>query len=376
MTSLKDLRYQHDVSIGGAGLDSAAVTALGGGAGVSVLETLDSLPISNLEKGQTAFVKSNTRFYISNGSGWYNVATINLTPTMSISPAGTIVLATDGVTTSTVTITAQDSDNPDAILTYSVESDGNMLGNAVISQDSSVFTIRPLSEDSGATGTTFTLTFKTTDQINTASATKDFSLSFGDSRWFIDEFTTDTTSSSEYTFTNTNTAATWNNAGYIYVSTGDNHYSEIEWTPSDAQPLRDEGRVFAVFHKTADWPSDNACYIDLKHSNGTDYYRTEFKGSAYPSSMIKTVSGSNTDTQSLSYSFDDQTSSHTFEVQWNSDTIKFYVDGTLEGTLTPSNNTTPIEISSFALHLNQIQGTLTAIGYQDYGSDGSAYPFI
>jgi hypothetical protein len=63
-------------------------------------------------------------------------------------------------------------------LTYSVESDGNMLGRAVISQDSSVFTIRPLSADSGATAGTFTLTFSTTDGDNIATDSADFSLTF------------------------------------------------------------------------------------------------------------------------------------------------------------------------------------------------------
>jgi len=41
-----------------------------------------------------------------------------------------------------------------------------------------VFTITPLTEDSGATAGTFTLTFKTTDNINTATSDLDFSLTF------------------------------------------------------------------------------------------------------------------------------------------------------------------------------------------------------
>lgn len=160
------------------GIDSAEVADFASQVVTTYYSTLDSLPISGLTAGDQAYVASNSRLYISNGSGWYNVALVNRTPTMSLSPAGTIVLASDGVTTSTVTITAQDSDDPEAILTYSVESDGNGIGKYVISQDSSVFTIRPLSSDSGATDGTFTLTFKTTDQINTATDTKDFSLTF------------------------------------------------------------------------------------------------------------------------------------------------------------------------------------------------------
>ena len=140
--------------------------------------TLDSLPVSGLSVGQQAYVSANNRLYISDGSGWYNKALITLSPTMTLSPSGTITLANDGVTTSTVTIVANDSDTPGSGLTYSVESDGNMLGRAVISQDSSVFTIRPLSSDSGATDGTFTLTFKTSDGVNLATDSADFSLTF------------------------------------------------------------------------------------------------------------------------------------------------------------------------------------------------------
>lgn len=159
------------------GLDSAQITTIASGKGLSVYTTLDSLPVQSLTAGDQAYVESDQRLYISNGNGWYNVALINLTPTMSLDQSGTITLSTEGVAT-TVTITAQDSDNPDAILSYSVESDGNGIGNYTLSQDSSVFTITPLSEDSGASTSTFTLTFKTTDNINTATSDLDFSLSF------------------------------------------------------------------------------------------------------------------------------------------------------------------------------------------------------
>jgi hypothetical protein len=141
--------------------------------------TLDSLPVTSLTSGQQAYVSANSRLYISDGSGWYNKALITLSPTMTLNPSGTITLATDGATASTVTIIPADSDTPSSQLSFSVESDGSMLGRAVLSQDSSVFTIRPLSSDSGATDGTFTLTFKTTDaDTNFATASTDFSLTF------------------------------------------------------------------------------------------------------------------------------------------------------------------------------------------------------
>jgi hypothetical protein len=57
-----------------------------GDIGLSVYSTLDSLPTSALTSGDQAF-------YVSNGSGWYNIALFNATPTLSISPSGAVTLA-------------------------------------------------------------------------------------------------------------------------------------------------------------------------------------------------------------------------------------------------------------------------------------------
>lgn len=160
-------------------MDSAQVTTIASAASGSFTSytSIDSLPISGVSAGSSAYVTSSQRYYIYEGSGWYNIAVVNYAPTMSLSPSGTIILSNDGVTTSTVTITATDPEKDG--LTYTVESDGNGIGLYELSQDSSVFTIRPLSEDSGATAGTFTLTFKTTDAVsNFVTAGKDFSLTF------------------------------------------------------------------------------------------------------------------------------------------------------------------------------------------------------
>jgi hypothetical protein len=160
-----------------SGLDSAQVTAIAGGVGLSVYSTLDNLPTSGLTSGDQAFVSSTNRFYISNGTGWYNVALINATPTLSISPSGAVTLATDGSTPTVITLIGTDSDNADANLAYSVESDGSFGGLATLSQDSSVFTITPLSEDS-ATSAASILTFKVSDGISFGSGTTTFTLTF------------------------------------------------------------------------------------------------------------------------------------------------------------------------------------------------------
>ena len=146
--------------------------------GLTVYSTLDNLPTSGLSLGDQAFVSSSQRLYISNGSGWYNVAMFNATPNLTISPSGAIILATDGTTPTVITLTGTDSDNADANLIYSVESDGSFGGLGTLSQDSSVFTITPLAEESATPGSS-TLTFKVSDGISFGSGTTTFSLTFG-----------------------------------------------------------------------------------------------------------------------------------------------------------------------------------------------------
>jgi hypothetical protein len=155
-----------------SGVDSAQVQNIG----LLSFSTLDSLPVNNLEAGQQAYVTGTNRLYVSNGSGWFNVALINASPTLTIDPTGAITLATDGTPT-VITLTATDSDTPSGSITFSVESDGSFSGLGRISQDSSVFTITPKIEDS-ATTTSSTLTFKASDGVNFGSGTTALSLSF------------------------------------------------------------------------------------------------------------------------------------------------------------------------------------------------------
>ena len=143
---------------------------------ITAYDSIGALPVTNLSAGDQALIEN--KWYVSNGSGWYNVALFNATPRLTIDPTGTVVLATDGSTPTVITLTGTDSDNADANLVYSVESDGSFGGLATLSQDSSVFTITPLAEGS-ATTTSSTLTFKVSDGISFGSGTTTFSLTFG-----------------------------------------------------------------------------------------------------------------------------------------------------------------------------------------------------
>jgi hypothetical protein len=146
-----------------------------GAGGVQVYATPDLLPTTGLTAGDQAFVTSNQRLYISTGSGWYNVALINSTPTFTTGPDATYALSND-LTPTVITLLAQDSDGQ--VVTYSA-SDSGMTGIATLSQDSSVFTITPLTDSAGGDIGTFTITFQATDGIGIASELSTFTLSFG-----------------------------------------------------------------------------------------------------------------------------------------------------------------------------------------------------
>ena len=153
--------------------------ALDNGASMEVYDSIDLLPTAGMSSGDQALV--GQRLYISNGSGWYNVALINATPRLTLSQDGSIALATDGTTATTITLTAADSDNSDANLSLTAESGGDFFKMATVSQDSSVFTITPRSKDSCTTlgsDLSSTLTFKASDGIAFASNQVTFTLSF------------------------------------------------------------------------------------------------------------------------------------------------------------------------------------------------------
>jgi len=158
------------------GFDSAEVTSIAAPYGTQVFDSAQQLPLVGLIAGQRAFTTNTNRFYISNGSGWYSVATINATPTFSLSPDASYILASDGVTATTISILATDPEG--FAITYSAIADSDFNGLATVSQDSSVFTITPKSQEN-ATTSTGTLTFKATDGVNIASEISTFTLTFG-----------------------------------------------------------------------------------------------------------------------------------------------------------------------------------------------------
>jgi len=177
------------VDLGDAVADSSIVSGILNTTAMNIYSTIDSLPVSpisaaSLPAGTQAFVTGTNRLYTVSGdatsSGWYNIALINATPVLSLSSSGTIALTPGSATT--ITMTATDSDNSNANLSLTLESGGDLFKFATISQDSSVVTITPRSEDSATTlgsDGSATLTFKASDGISVASVQNTFTLSFG-----------------------------------------------------------------------------------------------------------------------------------------------------------------------------------------------------
>ena len=140
----------------------------------TVVANVAALPTS-ASVGDQAFVTGTNRLYLWNGSGWYNIALINNTPSISGVNA-TYDLAIDGTAT-TVTITATD---PEGLpITYSIVSDTSGNTATVVQgtgASTNVFTITPSTNEAHAG--TFSLTFRASDGVNIASAAASFTLQF------------------------------------------------------------------------------------------------------------------------------------------------------------------------------------------------------
>ena len=194
MVNLSNLRQNKQDQQGTSGLDSSEILALSG-SGVSVFDTLDSLP-SSPNEGDKALVDNVNRLYISDGSGWYNIdLNTGFTPYWLTEPDATYEIA-DSVTPLLVTAKALDSDGTTPI-NQSFASDSAQY-MVTVTNDSSVFTFTPKSADSigievGAGNLTdsngdFVYTFKWSDGINFVSkaVTITYNVVSGGGVWYGD----------------------------------------------------------------------------------------------------------------------------------------------------------------------------------------------
>lgn len=141
-------------------------------------DSADLLPSSGNDSGEFGFVTSTDRLYIWNGSGWYNIALINTTPTLSTTPDSNYSMDSVGASLS-ITILATDPE--EVPITYSHVASDSAADLVTISQSDNVFTVSSLTQaqlDSNgySSGGTFTITFRASDGVNIAPAVSSFTL--------------------------------------------------------------------------------------------------------------------------------------------------------------------------------------------------------
>ena len=137
----------------------------------SVYQNISELPLSGNEVGSIALVIENNRVYLWKGDGWFSVALLNTSPTITVGPNATYALSTDGTPT-VITLAAVDPEEVPITWTYSVTS--GSLEDTTVTSDGPEFTITP-----GEIAATFELTFTASDGINIDTSTSAFTLSFG-----------------------------------------------------------------------------------------------------------------------------------------------------------------------------------------------------
>ena len=139
------------------------------------------LNASSPSAGDLAYVTANTSLYQNNGNGWYRIAVINTTPTISSvadASSNTTPFTLTAGTNTVITVTASDVDEG-TDLTYSHSVTSGSLNGTTVTQGTgaseNVFTITPHASNA----TTFSITFTVSDSINAATSVAAFTLAFG-----------------------------------------------------------------------------------------------------------------------------------------------------------------------------------------------------
>lgn len=124
-----------------------------GGGGATIVANNASLPLVGLTAGQFAFSTANSQLFISNGSGWYKIALINETPTITLSTES-IVLPSE--TFVDVTYTVVEPEGTPVTVTVSNSAIAN-TSLAKVVHFSSNNTIRVFANTTGFSGATITV---------------------------------------------------------------------------------------------------------------------------------------------------------------------------------------------------------------------------
>lgn len=137
---------------------------------VNVYQFISQLPLSGNDAGTLASVSENNRLYIWTGAGWFSVALVNTSPTITTGPDATYSLNSEGTPT-VITLAATDPEEVPITWSYSVTS--GSLEDTTVTSDGPEFTITP-----GEIAATFELTFAASDGVNLATEASTFTLAF------------------------------------------------------------------------------------------------------------------------------------------------------------------------------------------------------
>ena len=129
-----------------------------------------SLPLTGVAAGSKAFVQDGNKLFIFTGSGWFEIATINTAPTITVGAQASYALDFGGTPT-VITLQATDPEGIPLVWTHEITS--GSLGDATVSNTDNVFTITP-----GAQEVAFNITFTASDGINTDTSVSSFTLEF------------------------------------------------------------------------------------------------------------------------------------------------------------------------------------------------------
>jgi hypothetical protein len=153
---------------------SDSLSTIDGIGGNSIYADISLLPLSGNSTGDQAFVSATNRLYLWNGAGWFNIALINTSPSITTGPDASYAFAVDG-TPIVLTLVAEDPEGISITWSYAVTT-GSLGSTATVSQSDNVFTITPSNSEINAG--TFGITFTASDGINLATAASSFTLEF------------------------------------------------------------------------------------------------------------------------------------------------------------------------------------------------------
>ena len=348
--------------------------------GVTAYDSSGLLPASydSNNAGSLGFAKDSDRLFVHTGQGWFNIAIINTTPIFTTSPSASYTLATDATaynngTATTITLAARDSEGFPLTWNYSANSAFNNI--AYVSNDSSVYTIIPKSQDSvgEATPAVGTLSFTASDGINTATASATFSLTFDtsvansestsfflrangnnlDNNTFTDESDSPHTivDNSSTTNENLNQANSWihsfsplASAGYSWLFGGygfDSTHSSYFAMPNNARFAFGTGDYTIEYWAWSDYElgtSHSRCVFDFTGSNGTA--NTHLRPEIFSSGKVFVRLGSNGgfmnsgDFRIQNYEW------YHYAFVRSSGTTKFYINGVEVHSVSDTNNYT------------------------------------